>query len=54
MIGPRGGGRGGWKWSIRMSEYTSASGTEETRLDAIQAAVQAIDRALGPKISDEV
>jgi hypothetical protein len=55
VVGGTGNGRGGhqnenagWKWSIRMSPFSSASGTEDTRSDAIEAAERAIDRALGP------
>jgi hypothetical protein len=61
VVGGSGHGRGGhqngnagWKWSIRIDPYSSASGTEANRAEAVEAAVQAIDRALGPKISDEV
>jgi hypothetical protein len=62
VVGGSGHGRGGhqnenagWKWwSIRIDPYSSASGTEANRAEAVEAAVQAIDRVLGPKISNEV
>jgi hypothetical protein len=40
------GGHGGWKWSVRLSPYTSASGTEANRVAAITAAERKIDLAL--------
>lgn len=51
MIGARGGGRTGWKWSVRIDPFTSASGTEANRPNAVDAAVKAIDRALSPKVA---
>jgi hypothetical protein len=47
----RGGTRAGWRWSVRIDPYTSASGTEGTRSEAIEAALQAIDRALASKVT---
>ena len=45
----RGNTRRDWKWSIRLTQYSSASGTEGNEPNAINAAERAINRALGPK-----
>jgi hypothetical protein len=45
VVGER-GGHGGWKWSVRIDPYTSASGTEANRLAAVAAAEKKIDWAL--------
>jgi hypothetical protein len=53
VIGEPGhGGHAGWKWSVRLSPYMSASGTEENRAAAITAAEKKIDLALPPKIAE--
>jgi hypothetical protein len=50
LIDGRGTGnkRAGWRWSVKITPYVSASGTEANEADAMNAAVDAIDRALGP------
>jgi hypothetical protein len=59
VVGGTGKGRGGhqnenagWKWSVRIDPYTSASGTEGNHAEAVEAALAAIDRALGPKVPE--
>jgi hypothetical protein len=50
LMDARGGGgmRAGWRWWVKITPYVSASGTEANEADAMNAAVDAIDRALGP------
>jgi hypothetical protein len=49
LIDRRGGGgaRAGWRRVVKITPYSSATGTEADRRDAMNAAVNAIDRALG-------
>jgi hypothetical protein len=44
----RGSTRAGWRWWVKITPYVSASGTEVNEAGALNAAVDAIDRALGP------
>jgi hypothetical protein len=47
IINERGaGGNGGWKWSVRLDPFTSASGTEGNHLAATAAAEKKIDQWL--------
>jgi hypothetical protein len=49
IINERGAaGNGGWKWSVRIDPYTSASGTEGNRVAAVAAAEKKIDQWLSP------